>query len=265
MGVSTLNIIKIGGNVIDNEEDLNDFLEKFSALSGKKILVHGGGKIATRLATELGVDAKLVEGRRITDAEMLNIVTMVYAGLTNKSIVSKLQNLKCDALGLSGADGDTIRTMKRPVKDIDYGFVGDMMHDSINKGAIKKVLEAGFVPVFSAITHNGLGQLLNTNADTIASSLAVALSDLYETSLIYCFEKNGVLRDVNDENSVVNQISAKDFVMMKEEGIIHAGMIPKLQNAFDAIRKGVKHVHIGNANNLHLFQQGHFGTCLVQK
>ncbi|MFE7084966.1 acetylglutamate kinase [Sphingobacterium spiritivorum] len=265
MGVSTLNIIKIGGNVIDNEQDLNDFLEKFSALSGKKILVHGGGKIATRLAADLGIEANLIDGRRVTDAEMLKIVTMVYAGLTNKSIVSKLQNLNCDALGLSGADGDTIRTMKRPVKDIDYGFVGDIMHDSINTASIKKVLEAGFVPVFSAITHNGIGQLLNTNADTIASALAVALADLYETSLIYCFEKNGVLRDVTDENSVFERINAKDFEQLKKEGVIHTGMIPKLQNAFDAIRKGVKHVYVGNANNLHLFQQSHFGTCLVAK
>ncbi|SFS58953.1 acetylglutamate kinase [Sphingobacterium wenxiniae] len=262
---SVLNIVKIGGNVIDDESELQRFLEKFAALPGKKILVHGGGKIATRLAAEIGIEAKMVEGRRITDEPMLDVVTMVYAGLTNKKIVAALQKHGCDALGLSGADANSIKAVKRPVKDIDYGFVGDILVDSVNKLGVKKFLEAGFTPIFSAITHNGLGQLLNTNADTIASALAVSLSDLYETSLVYCFEKNGVLRDVNDDNSVIQSITEKDFDSLKSEGVIYEGMVPKLQNAFHAIGKGVKNVYIGNAANLHLFQQGGFGTCLVSK
>lgn len=265
MSNSTLNIIKIGGNVIDDDIQLEAFLEKFAAIPGKKILVHGGGKIATRLATTLGLEAKMVEGRRITDKDMLDVVTMVYAGLTNKNIVATLQKYTCDAIGLSGADGNVIKAVKRPVKEIDYGFAGDILADSVNSLAIKKFLDAGFTPVFSAITHNGTGQLLNTNADTIASALATAMADHYEASLIYCFEKNGVLLDVNDENSVIENITANDFTKYKERGVISDGMIPKLQNAFDAINKGVKSVYIGNASNLHLFQQQKFGTCLINK
>lgn len=265
MSNSTLNIIKIGGNVIDDDIQLEAFLEKFAAIPGKKILVHGGGKIATRLGSRLGIEAKLVEGRRVTDKEMLDVVTMVYAGLTNKSIVASLQKYQCDAIGLSGADGNVIKSVKRPVREIDYGFVGDILADSVNTLAIKKFLEAGFTPVFSAITHNGNGQLLNTNADTIASALSTSLSGLYDTSLIYCFEKNGVLTDVMDDNSVIETITAKQFEGYKEQGVISDGMIPKLQNAFDAINKGVKSVYIGNATNLHLFQQQKFGTRLVIK
>ncbi len=265
MSNSTLNIIKIGGNVIDNDIQLEAFLEKFAAVPGKKILVHGGGKIATRIASELGVEAKMIDGRRITDEAMLDVVTMVYAGLTNKNIVAKLQKFGCDSIGLSGADANAIKAVKRPVRDVDYGFVGDILADSVNSLAIKKFLDAGFVPVFSAITHNGNGQLLNTNADTIASALAIAMSDHYEACLIYCFEKNGVLLDVNDENSVIENITAAEYVRYKDAGIISDGMIPKVENAFDAINKGVKTVYIGNASNLHLFQQRKFGTCLVNK
>lgn len=265
MSNSTLNIIKIGGNVIDDNIQLEAFLEKFAAIPGKKILVHGGGKIATRIASQLEIEAKMVEGRRITDEPMLDVVTMVYAGLTNKKIVATLQKYQCDAIGLSGADGNVIKSIKRPVKEIDYGFVGDILVDSVNTLAIKKFLDAGFTPVFSAITHNGAGQLLNTNADTIASALSTALSGLYETSLIYCFEKNGVLSNVLDDNSVIESITAKEFEKYKLEGIISDGMIPKLQNAFEAINKGVKSVFIGNAANLHLFQQQKFGTCLINK
>lgn len=265
MSSSTLNIIKIGGNVIDDDIQLENFLEKFAAISGKKILVHGGGRIATRIATKLGVEAKVIEGRRITDRAMLDVVAMVYAGLANKNIVATLQKYDCDAIGLSGADGNVIKSVKRPVKEIDYGFVGDILTDSVNCLAIKKFLDAGFIPVFSAITHNGKGQLLNTNADTIASALAVALSDFYETSLIYCFEKNGVLADIDDEGSVIESITADDFEKFKKVGVISEGMIPKLENAFDAIQKGVRSVYIGNAANLHLFQQQKFGTCLVDK
>ncbi|TCV12062.1 N-acetylglutamate kinase [Sphingobacterium alimentarium] len=265
MSNSTLNIVKIGGNVIDDDIQLETFLEKFAAIPGKKILVHGGGKIATRLASKLGLEAQMVEGRRITDKDMLDVVTMVYAGLTNKKIVATLQKYLCDAIGLSGADGNVIKAVKRPVKEIDYGYAGDILADSVNSLAIKKFLDAGFTPIFSAITHNGSGQLLNTNADTIASALATAMADHYEASLIYCFEKNGVLLDVNDENSVIENITAKDFTTYRERGIISDGMIPKLQNAFDAIHKGVKSVYVGNASNLHLFQQQKFGTCLVNK
>jgi acetylglutamate kinase len=196
---------------------------------------------------------------------MLDVVTMVYAGLANKNIVATLQKYGCDAIGLSGADGNVIKAIKRPVKEIDYGFVGDILADSVDALAIKKFLDAGFTPVFSAITHNGNGQLLNTNADTIASALSTSLSKLYETSLIYCFEKNGVLSNIDDEYSVIETITASEFDRLKEQGIINDGMIPKLQNAFDAINKGVKSVFIGNASNLHLFQQQKFGTCLVNK
>lgn len=262
---SVLNIIKIGGNVIDDAEQLPIFLEKFAALQGKKILVHGGGKIATRLAEELGVPAQLVDGRRVTDAKMLDVVTMVYAGLTNKKIVASLQKYGCDALGLSGADGNVIKAVKRPVKEIDFGYVGDILVDSVNTLSIKKFLEAGFTPVFSAITHNGMGQLLNTNADTIASALAITLSKTYDTTLIYCFEKNGVLRDVTDEHSVIEKIRADEFEELKNSGVIYEGMLPKMENAFAAIAKGVKNVYIGNALNLHLYQQGQFGTCLLTK
>src|SRR5690606_16791651 len=248
---SELTIIKIGGNVIDDDVKLQSFLEKFAGLQGKKILVNGGGKIATRIASGLGIEAKLDEGRRITDKTMLDVVTMIYAGLTNKQIVSYLQNFGCDAVGLSGADANTIKAIKRPVKEIDYGYVGDILVDSVNTSSIKKFLEAGFTPVFSAITHNGLGQLLNTNADTIASALAVSLAKIYDTRLIYCFEKNGVLKDVEDPDSVIKSIKAAEFEKLREDGVIYEGMIPKLTNAFDALGKGVKNVYIGNALNLH--------------
>lgn len=262
---SGLHIIKIGGNVIDNDDQLEDFLEKFAALQGKKILVHGGGKIATRLAANLGIEAKLVDGRRITDKPMLDVTTMVYAGLTNKRIVASLQRFGCDALGLCGADGNTIKAVKRPVREIDYGYVGDILVDSVNTLNLKKFLEAGFTPVFSAITHNGLGQLLNTNADTIASALAISLAKIYETRLIYCFEKDGVLRDVDDPKSLIKSIKATEFEILKGERVIYEGMIPKLENAFDALAKGVKSVYIGHALNLHKYQQGEFGTCLLSK
>lgn len=262
---SGLTIIKIGGNVIDDDRQLQSFLEKFAALQGKKILVHGGGKIATRIAADLGIKVKLVDGRRITDKPMLDVATMVYAGLTNKNVVSYLQKFGCDALGLSGADGNVIKAVKRPAKEIDYGYVGDILVDSVNTSSIKKFLEAGFTPVFSAITHNGLGQLLNTNADTIASALAVSLARIYETKLIYCFEKDGVLRDVDDPGSVIKAIKAAEFETLKTEQVIYEGMIPKLENAFDALDKGVKNVYIGNALNLHQYQQGEFGTCLLLK
>src|ERR1700709_875010 len=201
-----LHIIKIGGNVIDNSENLYHFLKDFTAIDGYKILVHVRGKVATQLSETLGIEPKLVEGRRITDIETLRVVTMVYGGLINKNIVAQLQRYGTNAIGLTGADGDFIRTKKRPVKTIDYGFVGDIDERSINPKNISSLMEAGFTPVFCALTHDGEGQLLNTNADTIASALAVALAKLYDTTLIYCFEKKGVLKDINDESSLVTEI-----------------------------------------------------------
>lgn len=259
-----IHIIKIGGNIIDDTDSLDLFLEKFSALGGKKILVHGGGKMATRLADKMGVETKMINGRRVTDENMLQIVTMVYAGLANKDIVARLQKYDCDSIGMTGADANTIRTVKRPVKEVDYGYVGDVLHDSVNVFNIKKILELGFVPVFSAITHTGKGLLLNTNADTIASALAIALSDIYEVSLIYCFEKDGVLKDISDESSVISNIKSNEYQEYKDSGVITEGMIPKIDNAFNAILKGVENVYIGNALNLHLLQQNQFGTKLTR-
>jgi len=257
-----MNIVKIGGNVIDDTGRLLDFLEKFAGLPGRKILVHGGGKIATRLAADMGVKTKMLDGRRVTDAKMLDVATMVYAGLTNKRIVALLQKHGCNALGLSGADGNVIRAVKRPVREVDYGFVGDVLAGSVDRDSLKKLLETGFTPVFSAITHDGAGQLLNTNADSIASALAISLAEIYETSLIYCFEKDGVLADTKDERSVIKTINPDGFERLKAAGTIHEGMLPKLENAFAAIAKNVQNVHIGNARNLHRYPQGEFGTCL---
>lgn len=259
----SLYIIKIGGNVIDNSENLYHFLKDFKALDGFKILVHGGGKVATQIAEELGIEAKLVDGRRITDIETLRVVTMVYGGLINKNIVAQLQRFGNNAIGLTGADGNFIRAKKRPVKTIDYGFVGDLDENSIDPESISRLLEAGFTPVFCALTHDGEGQLLNTNADTIASALAVALSSLYETTLIYCFEKKGVLQDINDEDSLIRDIDPRHYEELKTRRIIHSGMLPKLDNAFTAISCGVKAVIIGKSDDLgQLKDNKPFGTRL---
>lgn len=258
-----LRIIKIGGNVIDNQGRLERFLSDFVKVKGPKILVHGGGKIASEMATKLGIEAKLIEGRRVTDSETIKVVTMVYAGLVNKNIVAKLQALNCNALGLSGADGNAIKAHKRPVKEIDFGWVGDLAPDAINVHLIEQLLESGFLPVFSAITHDGKGHLLNTNADTIASALAVALSKNYACSLIYCFEKKGVLKDVFDEDSVIRKINCHQFPELKETGVISQGMIPKIQNSFDAINQGVSEVLIGSSEELALLNQDAFGTKLI--
>ena len=259
-----LTIIKIGGNVIDNSEKLHEFLKSFTDLPGYKILVHGGGKAATKLSDEMGVKAQMVDGRRITDIETLRIVTMVYGGLINKNIVAQMQAYGSNAIGLTGADGNTIKAVKRPVKDIDYGFVGDLDENSVNTSFISDLLRIGAVPVFCALTHDGDSQLLNTNADTIASVLAVSLSKNFETSLIYCFEKKGVLKDVDDDNSVISEIQSSEFDSLKEQGIIAGGMLPKLHNAFEAINKGVKEVYIGQADELELLKEQRFGTCLTK-
>lgn len=261
--MQSLYIIKIGGNVIDNSESLHRFLKDFTALKGHKILVHGGGKVATQIAENLGIEPKLVDGRRITDIETLRIVTMVYGGLISKNMVAQLQRFGTNAIGLTGADGNFIRARLRPVKTIDYGFVGDLDDDSVNAEGISKLLKAGFTPVFSALTHDGDGQLLNTNADTIASALAVGLSGLYATTLIYCFEKKGVLKDVDDEDSLIREINPERYDELKAKGIIHSGMLPKLDNAFKAIGFGVQAVIIGHADDLNkLNGETDFGTRL---
>ncbi|MFB5945568.1 acetylglutamate kinase [Albibacterium profundi] len=264
MNKDKLRIIKIGGNIIDSPSLLTEFLSDFNAIEGKKILVHGGGKIATDFASKMGIEAKMVEGRRITDEAMLDIVTMVYAGLVNKKVVAQLQATGCNAVGLSGADANSIRVIKRPVKSIDYGLVGDIQDDSVDTHTLSIFLENGLVPVFSAITHDGKGQLLNTNADTIASSIATALSTSYSVSLIYCFEKKGVLRDVNDEKSLVTEIKREDFDNLQREGVIAGGMIPKLHNAFDAIDKGVCEVLVGQASDLKFVDSSQFGTRIIK-
>lgn len=238
-----LSIIKIGGNVINNQEELSTFLNDFAALNTLKILVHGGGRKATEVADSLGLKAQMIGGRRITDQANLEVVTMVYAGLLNKSIVSDLQSVNCNALGLSGADANVIRAHKRIVNEIDYGFAGDI--DAVDSNTISLLLEAGITPVFSAITHDKKGQLLNTNADTIAAELAKSLSIKYEVELIYCFEKNGVLRDVNDDRSVIEEINSSLYRELKNEGVINEGMLPKLQNCFDSLQNGVHKVILG--------------------
>ena len=262
----SLYVIKIGGNVIDNSENLYHFLKDFTALSGYKILVHGGGKAATRMSETLGIPGNLVDGRRITDLETLRIVTMVYAGLINKNIIAQLQRFGDNAIGLTGADGDFIRTKKRAVKEIDYGFVGDIDADSVKPQQIIALMEAGFTPVFCALTHDGEGQLLNTNADTIASALAVSLSNHFETTLIYCFEKKGVLQDIDDDESLIREINPEHYEKLKLERIIHSGMLPKLDNAFSAIACGVKAVVIGHSGDLGNLQKNKpFGTRLAKK
>ncbi|WP_026809182.1 acetylglutamate kinase [Arenibacter latericius] len=243
-----LSIVKIGGNVIENEAELHKFLDAFSTMEGPKILVHGGGKLATQIANKLGVESKMIGGRRITDAEGLKVITMVYGGLANKNIVAQLQARDTNAIGLSGADGNTIRAVKRPVKDIDYGFAGDV--EEVNTLAIYQLLQADFTPVFCAITHNKEGQLLNTNADTIASEVAIGMSDAFDTTLYYCFEKKGVLFDIADEDSVVKHLEPGNYQELLEKKIIADGMLPKLENCFHALHKNVGKVCIGNISML---------------
>ncbi len=243
-----LTIVKVGGKVVEEKESLEQLLKSFSSIRGKKILVHGGGRAATALATRLGVETKMVEGRRITDAETLEIAVMVYAGLVNKSIVAGLQAKGCNAIGLTGADLSVIHSVKRPVKDIDYGFVGDVM--GVNTSELRLLLNEEVVPVMAPITHDMKGQLLNTNADTIAAELAIAFSDIYTVNLFYCFEKKGVLLDPNDENSVIPELTYKRFKALQTEGIINEGMIPKLDNSFNAMRNGVNQILITNPEQI---------------
>jgi len=243
-----LSIVKIGGNVIENEIELNQFLLHFSKLEAPKILVHGGGKLATKLASKLGIASKMTSGRRITDGKSLEVITMVYGGLTNKNIVAKLQALGTNAIGLSGADGNAIKAHKRPVKEIDFGFVGDI--DGINSELIHTLVGADLTPVFCAISHDGKGQLLNTNADTIASELAIGMSHKYNTTLYYCFEKKGVLLNVEDEESVIKHVDTNSYNDLLEQNIIADGMLPKMENCFHALQQGVGEVCIGNISML---------------
>ncbi|HVX49618.1 MAG TPA: acetylglutamate kinase [Chitinophagaceae bacterium] len=255
-----LTVIKIGGNIIDDDARLSAFLGAFAKISGKKILVHGGGKLATKLAVQLGVEQQMVEGRRITDAETLKIVTMVYAGYINKNIVAQLQAQGCNAIGLCGADGNAIQSHKRQHASIDYGFVGDV--DTVNTAFLKNLLDEDINIVFAPVTHNKQGVLLNTNADTIAQEIAQALGNVFEVNLVYLFEKNGVLMDAADDNTVIPVITPALYKELKEKQVIFAGMIPKLDNAFAAISKGVHRVIIGKAEMLEQLAGGKQGTAI---
>lgn len=245
-----LTVIKVGGKVVEEPDSLDRLLKDFSVIAGAKILVHGGGRSATKLAERLGVESKMVNGRRITDEETLKIVTMVYGGLVNKNIVARLQMLGIDALGLTGADMNTILSVKRPVKDIDYGYVGDVKE--VDGRLLTELIHQCVVPVMAPLTHDGKGNLLNTNADTIAAEVAKAMSFHFDVHLIYCFEKKGVLMDENDDNSLIPLLTPDLFKQYVDEGAIQGGMIPKLENSFNAIRAGVKDVMITRASEIHL-------------
>jgi acetylglutamate kinase len=256
-----LSIIKIGGNIIDDEARLETFLEAFAAVKGKKILVHGGGKLATKVATGLGVQQQMIDGRRITDAETLKIVTMVYAGTINKNIVASLQAKGCNAMGLTGADGNAILSHKRVHPTIDYGYVGDV--DAVDASLLTSLLMLDKTLVFAPITHDGNGQLLNTNADTIAQEVARALCRTFDTCLVYSFEKSGVLLNAEDDDSVIGRIDPAYYQQLKDKQVIFAGMIPKLDNAFAALNSGVGKVIIGRAEQLPQLLTGESGTTIV--
>lgn len=257
----SLFIIKIGGNVLDAPDACTRFLKSFSQLQNNKILVHGGGKIATQMAAQLSIETQMVDGRRITDKPMLDVVTMVYGGLVNKNLVAQLQSFQCHALGLTGADAGIIRSVKRPVKTIDYGFVGDV--EEINADVLTMFLQAGLVPVIAPLTYSREGLLLNTNADTMASATATGLSGNFSASLIYCFEKKGVLSDPENEESVIPVLNPDSYAAYRTEGVISKGMIPKLDNAFAALKQGVSKVIICHADDLEKAVSGNAGTTLV--
>lgn len=243
-------IVKIGGNVIDSDSALQSFLKDFAAIPGKKILVHGGGKVATSIGKQLGIEPDYINGRRITDKATIDLVTMVYGGLLNKKIVAGLQSLGCNAIGLTGADANIIPATKRPVKEVDYGFVGDISNEQLAISNWQFFLGNDMIPVVAPLTHDGNGQMLNTNADTIASALAVALSGAYDVRLIYCFEKKGVLENMEDESSVINLINRKKYQQLMEDKKLADGILPKIDNAFAAIDSGVNEVLIGDAADL---------------
>jgi acetylglutamate kinase len=252
-----LTIVKVGGAVVEDEAQLAQLLKDFSAIPGRKALIHGGGRRATQVAASLGIESKMVGGRRITDAEMLSVVTMVYGGLVNKNLVARLQANGVNALGLTGADIDVIRSHKRPLKDgIDFGFVGDV--DRADGQMLSRLIEAGITPVMAPLTHDGQGHILNTNADTIASETAKALAPFYDVTLIYSFEKKGVLSNPDDDDSVIPTINRADFERYKADGTISGGMLPKIENALSAINAGVGRVIITLATAI----DGHSGTII---
>lgn len=254
--MEALTVIKVGGGVVENPETLNALLCDFSALPGRKVLVHGGGRSATRIAASLGIESQMVNGRRVTDAQMLDVVTMVYGGLVNKTVVAGLQACGVNALGLTGADMNIILSHKRITKDIDYGWVGDV--DKVDGSMLSELIEKGVVPVVAPLTHDGKGHMLNTNADTIAGEVACALAPYYDVTLTFCFEKKGVLRDAEDEDSVIPHITEQVFKQYVSEGVIAGGMIPKLENAFQSITKGVKRVIITRSDDI----DGSHGTLV---
>lgn len=244
-----LTIVKVGGNIIDDETALEEFTQVFSRIQGRKLLVHGGGKIATKTASALGIKTQMIDGRRITGDDMIDVAVMTYAGLVNKKIIALLYKENVLAIGLTGADGNAILASKRPIKNgIDYGWVGDV--EKVNGALINNLLKVGTTPVFCALTHDGKGHMLNTNADTIANEVAIALSSYFDVSLNFCFELSGVLKDINDPNSLVKSIDFTSYQELKENDIVTAGMIPKLDNAFNAISKGVTCVNILNVDSL---------------
>lgn len=244
-----LTLIKVGGKIVEEEATLRQLLNDFSAIEGYKALVHGGGRSATKIASQLGIESNMVNGRRITDAETLKVVTMVYGGLVNKNIVAGLQALGVNALGLTGADMNLMRSKKRPVKDVDYGFVGDV--EEVNAGLLASLIHQGIVPVLAPLTHDKKGNMLNTNADTIAGEAAKALARHFDVTLVFCFEKKGVLMDENDDESVIPEIDRAAFARYVQDGVIQGGMIPKLENSFNAIDAGVKQVIITQASEIH--------------
>lgn len=263
--MAKLYVIKIGGNIIDDEKKLSSFLKDFASIPTKKILVHGGGKVATKIGEQLGIESKYADGRRITDAATIDLVTMVYGGLINKKIVAQLQSFSCNAIGITGADANLVPADKRPVKEIDYGFVGDIKSEQLFSKNWKIFLDNDLVPVVAPLTHNGKGQILNTNADTMAQEIAKVLSIDYEVNLIYSFEKTGVLLDVNDESSVIKKLTLDHYNELNAGGKIFAGMIPKLDNAFTALDNGVNKVIIGKAENLQTLISGTSGTTIINE
>lgn len=252
-----LTLVKVGGAIVEDESQLAQLLRDFSAIEGRKVLVHGGGRRATQVAARLGIESQMVNGRRITDEKMLEVVTMVYGGLVNKHVVAMLQAQGISAIGLTGADGDVIRSHKRPLKDgVDYGFVGDV--EKVSCSALSHLIEQGMVPVLAPLTHDGKGNMLNTNADTIASEAAKALAEIYDVTLIYSFEKKGVLSNPDDDNSVITKITREDFEQYKADGTISGGMIPKIENALAAVEAGVSRVIIALATEI----DGKHGTVI---
>lgn len=245
-----IKVVKIGGNVVDNPDALSRFISDFAAIPGYKVLVHGGGKEATRMSAAMGIETKMIDGRRVTDRATLDVVTMVYAGLINKRIVASLQAAGCDAIGLTGADGCAVTASRRNPEPLDYGYVGDIVPEGVNASLIVELCRRGLVPVFCAIMHDGKGTLLNCNADSVASAVAKGLSREADVDLVFCFEKNGVLRDVDDPDSVITEISAHSYPSLKESGVVSKGMIPKIENALDAVAYGVRSVRICHSDDV---------------